>query len=79
MDSYFGTFKSVSAFKFNMKRKLVNDCIDLLNITVNKFLGSLKKISIFLFIYFCYLSIFFIYLLLFLFSLLLPSYLLITY
>jgi len=28
MDSYLKTFKSVSAFKFNMKRKLVKNFID---------------------------------------------------
>ena len=36
MDSYLKTSKSVSAFKFNMKRKLVKDFIaECLNISLN--------------------------------------------
>ena len=42
MDSYLRTFKSVSAFKFDMKRTSVKDFYRFLNISVNKFLGSLK-------------------------------------
>ena len=44
MDSYLTAFKSVSAFKFNMKRKLVKDFKDsqVKMISVNNFLGSLK-------------------------------------
>ena len=42
MYSYLRTFKSASAFKFNMKRTLVKDFIDFLNASVNNFFRILN-------------------------------------